>query len=172
MGSGDQSLIPISTRSGWHTANSSHIHIHHTAPMKTLFHPALTAAFGFLALCLTAAGPLPGAELATDFPKPPIPLELAPRMGRPFNDNAVFQQQMPIPVWGWTLPGADVRVSLDQQKRIRQSRGGRPLRGEVRCHARRQAEVGERRASRPQSNSHNPLRRQGGDEDVFQHPDR
>jgi sialate O-acetylesterase len=39
-------------------------------------------------------------------------------MGRPFNDNAVFQQQMPIPVWGWTLPGADVAVSFDQQKQI------------------------------------------------------
>lgn len=46
-----------------------------------------------------------------------MPLELVPRMGRPFNDNAVFQQQIPIQVWGWTLPGAEIRVSLDQQKR-------------------------------------------------------
>lgn len=71
--------------------------------MNSRSHHALTAAVGFLALCLTATGPLLAAELATDFPKPPIPLELAPRMGYPFNDNAVFQQQMPIPVWGWTL---------------------------------------------------------------------
>jgi sialate O-acetylesterase len=78
---------------------------------------ALIAAFGFLALCLSLTSPLPAAELATDFPKPPIPLELAPRMGRPFNDNAVFQQQMPIPVWGWTLPGAEVQVLLDRQQR-------------------------------------------------------
>lgn len=85
--------------------------------MKSRSHLSLTAAFGFLALCLSITGPLPAAELATNFPKPPIPLELAPRMGRPFNDNAVFQQQMPIPVWGWTLPGAEVSVSLDQQKR-------------------------------------------------------
>ncbi|HSP43303.1 MAG TPA: hypothetical protein VLO11_10565, partial [Luteolibacter sp.] len=79
--------------------------------------PTLAATIGFLALFLSASGPLPAAELATDFPKPPIPLELAPRMGRPFNDNAVLQQQMPIPVWGWTLPGAEVAVSLDRQKR-------------------------------------------------------
>lgn len=85
--------------------------------MNTRHHFALTAALGFLALCLSATGPLIGAELATDFPKPPIPLELVPRMGRPFGDNAVFQQQMPIPVWGWTLPGAEISVSLDQQKR-------------------------------------------------------
>jgi len=77
---------------------------------------ALSAAFGLLAICLTATDSLRAAELATNFPKPPIPLELAARMGRPFGDNAVFQQQMPIPVWGWTLPGAEVRVSLDQQK--------------------------------------------------------
>jgi hypothetical protein len=62
--------------------------------MNSRFHLALTAAFGFLALYLTVNGPLPAAELATDFPKLPIPLELAPRMGRPFGDNAVFQQQM------------------------------------------------------------------------------
>ena len=79
--------------------------------------PALTATLGFLALGLSIILPLPAAELATNFPKPPIPLELAPRMGRPFNDNAVFQQQMTIPVWGWTLAGAEVSVSLDQQKR-------------------------------------------------------
>ena len=68
--------------------------------MNSRSHPALTAAFISLALCLSATGPLTGAELATDFPKPPIPLELAPRMGRPFGDSAVFQQQMPVPVWG------------------------------------------------------------------------
>ena len=38
-------------------------------------------------------------------------------MGRPFGDNAVFQQQKPVPVWGWTLPGADVMVSFGQQKK-------------------------------------------------------
>lgn len=74
----------------------------------------LLIAFCFVAL---APGRLPAAELASDFPKPPIPLELAPRMGRPFNDHAVFQQNMPIPVWGWTLPDAEVAVSLDTQKR-------------------------------------------------------
>ena len=38
-------------------------------------------------------------------------------MGLPFNDNAVFQQQLPIPVWGWTLPAAEVVVEFDRQKK-------------------------------------------------------
>lgn len=77
--------------------------------MKTLL-PAIL-------FSLVSASLLPAAELATDFPKPPPPLELSPRMGRPFNDHAVFQQQMPIPVWGWTLAGAEVSVTFDQQQR-------------------------------------------------------
>lgn len=93
------------------------------------FHPTLTAALGFFSLCLSATGPLRAAELATDFPKPPPPLELAPRMGRPFSENAVFQQQMPIPVWGWTLPDADISVSFDQQKRT--AKAGKDGRFEV-----------------------------------------
>ncbi len=87
---------------------------HNTILMKT--RSVLKATFCFLALGLTLTGWLFAAELSTDFPKPPPPLDLAPRMGRPFNNHAVFQQNMPIPVWGWTLPGADVSVSFDQQK--------------------------------------------------------
>lgn len=68
-------------------------------------------------LCVCAVGALPAAELATAFPKEPPPLTLETRLGRPFGDQAVFQQQMPLPVWGWTLPGAQVRVSFDQQQR-------------------------------------------------------
>lgn len=84
--------------------------------MKTFYHTVLKATLCLLTLGLSASL-LPAAELSTNFPKPPIPLELAPRMGRPFGDNAVFQQNMPIPVWGWTLPGADVQVTFDKQKR-------------------------------------------------------
>jgi sialate O-acetylesterase len=80
-------------------------------------HPALAGTCGFIVFCLSTTCPLPAAELASDFPKPPPPLTLEPRMGRPFNDHAVFQQQMPIPVWGWTLADAEVSVSLDRQKR-------------------------------------------------------
>ena len=94
---------------------------------------SLIAAFSFLTLCLSTSGPLTAAELATDFPKPPPPLELSPRMGRPFNDNAVFQQEMPIPVWGWTLAGADVQVTFDQQKRT--TKAGADGRFEVRFDA-------------------------------------
>lgn len=83
---------------------------------RIFLHPAINAAFRLLALACTAAGVSPAAELSTDFPKPQPPLELAPRLGRPFGDNAVFQQNMPVPVWGWTLPNADVNVSFGDQK--------------------------------------------------------
>lgn len=113
---------PLSPASGPATGSFNGFHpkskfLAITAPMNSRSYLAVTAAFGFLALCLSTTGSLKAAELTTNFPKPSIPLELAPRMGRPFGDNAVFQQQIPIPVWGWTLPGADVRVSLDKQKR-------------------------------------------------------
>lgn len=72
--------------------------------------------FCSLALGLFAAGLLHAAELSTSFPKTPPPLELAPRLGLPFADNAVFQQNMPVPVWGWTLPNADVEVTFEKQK--------------------------------------------------------
>jgi sialate O-acetylesterase len=71
----------------------------------------------FFAFVVLLSINIQAAELATDFPKPPPPLELAPRMGRPFGDNAVFQQNMAIPVWGWTLAGAEVEVTFDQQKK-------------------------------------------------------
>ncbi len=87
--------------------------------MKPLFSTALKASFCLLALGMsTTTGTLFAAELSTDFPKPAIPLELTPRMGRPFNDNAVFQQNMPVPVWGWTLPNAAVHVTFDDQKHV------------------------------------------------------
>lgn len=83
-----------------------------------VFRPGrLLASLRLFVLCWASIPLLPAAELATAFPKPPIPLELAPRMGPPFNANAVFQQNISVPVWGWTLPGAEVSVTFDQQKR-------------------------------------------------------
>ena len=80
-------------------------------------HPLLQTLLRVLGLCACAVGALPAAELASAFPKEPPPLTLEARLGRPFGDHAVFQQQMPLPVWGWTLPGAQVRVSFDDQQR-------------------------------------------------------
>ena len=85
--------------------------------MKTLYRTALKATLYSLVLALITGGPLLAAELSSEFPKDPPPLELPPRMGRPFNNNAVFQQNIPVPVWGWTLPGAEVVVTFEQQKR-------------------------------------------------------
>ncbi len=39
-------------------------------------------------------------------------LTLLPRCGVPFQDNAVLQQNIPLPVWGTSLPGAKVTVTL------------------------------------------------------------
>lgn len=47
-----------------------------------------------------------------DEPAAPV---LSPRCGAPFQDNAILQQQMPVPVWGTSLPGADVTVSFAGQ---------------------------------------------------------
>ena len=32
-----------------------------------------------------------------------------------FGDNAIFQRAIPVPVWGWTAPGAKVTVSFGEQ---------------------------------------------------------
>lgn len=94
--------------------------------MRMLLRRTLAAALPALALGLLFSASLPAAELATHFPKPPPPLELAPRMGRPFSDHAVFQQQMPIPIWGWTLPDAEVEVRFgDQEHRTKAGTDGR-----------------------------------------------
>jgi hypothetical protein len=36
-------------------------------------------------------------------------------LGAPFGDHAVLQQQIPLPVWGTTLPGAKVTLAFDSQ---------------------------------------------------------
>lgn len=84
--------------------------------MKISTRKALKTTICSHAIALSSS--LLAAELSTDFPKPPFPLELPPRMGRPLGDNAVFQQQMPVPVWVWTLPNAAVHVTFDDQKHV------------------------------------------------------
>jgi hypothetical protein len=42
--------------------------------------------------------------------------ELPFQMGTPFGDGAVLQQQVRVPVWGWTTPGAEVTVRFAEQK--------------------------------------------------------
>ena len=37
------------------------------------------------------------------------------RLPRIFTDNMVLQQQMPIPIWGWAPPGAQVQVTFAEQ---------------------------------------------------------
>jgi len=38
-------------------------------------------------------------------------------LGSPFADNAILQRQMPVPVWGWSKPGAKVTVEFAGQKK-------------------------------------------------------
>jgi hypothetical protein len=47
---------------------------------------------------------------AQDQPAPSIEL------GAPFRDNAILQCEMPVPVWGWSKPGATVTVEFAGQK--------------------------------------------------------
>ncbi len=54
------------------------------------------------------------AQEQTNQPALP-PLTLEARCAVPFGDHAVLQQGLPVPVWGWTMPGANVVVSFDQQ---------------------------------------------------------
>jgi hypothetical protein len=37
-------------------------------------------------------------------------------LGSPFLDNAILQREMPLPVWGWSKPGATVTVEFAGQK--------------------------------------------------------
>jgi len=39
-------------------------------------------------------------------------------LGLPFADNAVFQQQMPVPVWGKSPPGAKITVTFAGQTKV------------------------------------------------------
>jgi len=41
---------------------------------------------------------------------------LAGQLGAPFRDNAVLQQGMNVPVWGWCKPGTEVTVEFAGQK--------------------------------------------------------
>lgn len=42
---------------------------------------------------------------------------LEPRLGLPFRDNAVLQRRLALPVWGTSLPGAFVTVTIDAQNK-------------------------------------------------------
>lgn len=65
----------------------------------------------FIGVLLLACSCLHGQEIPTPEPT------LEARFTHVFGDNAIFQQNMPIPVWGWSLPGAKVDVTFDSQKK-------------------------------------------------------
>ena len=64
-----------------------------------------------LILLLGGALPLHAAE------QPARVLGLQASCAPVFSDRAVFQRDMPVPVWGWSLPGADVTVSFGRQSK-------------------------------------------------------
>jgi len=49
--------------------------------------------------------------------RPPEKPKPAIELGAPFADNAILQRQMPVPVWGWSKPGAKVTVEFAGQKK-------------------------------------------------------
>jgi sialate O-acetylesterase len=65
-------------------------------------------------LRVNGAESTPAEESANESSPQPT---LEARCALPFGDNAIFQQNMPIPVWGWSLPGAEVTVTFDRQKK-------------------------------------------------------
>lgn len=42
---------------------------------------------------------------------------LAPKLGVPFQDHAVLQQKIAVPVWGESLPGAKVTITFERQEK-------------------------------------------------------
>ncbi len=52
---------------------------------------------------------------AQEPPQEPPPLTLEARCSHAFSDHAVFQQNLAVPVWGWSLPQAKVKVTFHQQ---------------------------------------------------------
>lgn len=74
----------------------------------------------FSTLVIAATSLLTFAQAEKTKVQPSLPLEptLAPQMALPFRDNAVLQQKMKLPVWGISLPGAQVTVSFDGQSKV------------------------------------------------------
>jgi len=72
-----------------------------------------------LLLTCTTAGVL-GAEPAEQQAAAPQPT-LEPRLPQPFRDHAVLQQRMKLPVWGRSLPGANVTVRFEGQSKTAQA---------------------------------------------------
>jgi sialate O-acetylesterase len=60
------------------------------------------------ALLLSPFASLPAQEQPATAP--------AIELGSPFLDNAILQREMPLPVWGWSEPGATVTVEFAGQK--------------------------------------------------------
>lgn len=68
-------------------------------------HPS-TALFALTAALLLSPF---ASSVAQDQPAPAIEL------GSPFRDNAILQREMPVPVWGWSKPGAKITVEFAGQ---------------------------------------------------------
>ena len=76
---------------------------------------SLSALSAILAITLLAASPMAVAAPKKGAEKPE-PKPLAIPLGAPFNDNAILQRDMEVPVWGWSKPGTKVTVSFKGQK--------------------------------------------------------
>lgn len=75
----------------------------------------LTQGLGALSIALLAASPMAVAAPKKGAEKPePKPLSIL--LGAPFNDHAILQRDMEVPVWGWSKPGSKVTVSFKGQK--------------------------------------------------------
>lgn len=76
-----------------------------------------------LGLSATALLHTPSLRAQEDENAPDVPVEkiiaqpkLAVELGLPFRDNAIFQREMPVPVWGWSKPDSTVTVQFAGQE--------------------------------------------------------
>jgi len=71
-----------------------------------------------LVLTVFASGCAAGTSAATGTSREyALNLKAPIELGAPFGDNAVLQREMKVPVWGWSKPGAKIRVEFAGQKK-------------------------------------------------------
>jgi sialate O-acetylesterase len=90
--------------------------------VKTILALSLVMAGGGLSSGTTSAIAQKNSQIDT----PSSERTLQAVCGLPFQDNAILQQKLPVPIWGTTLPGAAVTISFaEQTKKTRADQEGK-----------------------------------------------
>lgn len=73
---------------------------------------------GLIYALMTAVLLAPVLQSAETSGAPTARVKPAIQMASPFTDHAILQREMPVPVWGWSQPGAKMTVEFQGQKKI------------------------------------------------------